>query len=174
MKNTSIYLLSLFAWLSAGLKQPIQEPIYENLIQRPFSHPELEDELSISIIGQSIVDGTAIFTINTHDGRRIHHEEFPARFLVGYGLIGEEATVENMEKYIKKHVDEFFVDDQFSNPAIAADEERDEDYSDPEAWKDIKSDQTAIGFYYRVGEEGGCQIAYSKKQRKTLNYFCCC
>ena len=174
MKTLPLYLLSLLVLLTASLKQPIQKPLYENLIQRPFSDPKHEDELSISIIGQSIVDGTAIFSIKTHNGRMIHHEEFPARDLIGYGLIGEEATVAKMEQYIKKRVDDFFIEDHFSNPAIAADEEMDEDYSDPEVWNDIKSDQSAIGFYYHVGEEAGCQIAYSKKQRKTRIYFCCC
>jgi hypothetical protein len=174
MKRISIYILTLLTLLTVGWKQPTQEPLYKNVIQRPFSNPKLTDELSITIIGNSIVGGTAVIEITTHDGRPIYNEKYPASYLIGYGLIREEANVERMEEYIKKRVDEFFIDKNFSNPAISTNEQLDEDYSEPENWNDIKSDPTAIGFYYLIGEEAGCRIAYSKKHRKTLIYFCCC
>ena len=62
----------------------------------------------------------------------------------------------------------------FINPAIAADDKFEADYSDKEIWDDIKSDPTAIGFYYMLGEEDGRRIAFSKKTGKVLMYFNCC
>jgi hypothetical protein len=38
-----------------------------------------------------------------------------------------------------------------------------EDYSEREIWDGIKSNKTAIGFHYTLGEGDGRSIAYSKK-----------
>lgn len=35
-------------------------------------------------------------------------------------------------------------------------------------WKDIRSGESAVGFYYLVGEEDGRHIAYSKKLKKVV------
>lgn len=174
MKRSYYYLLTLIILLATGWKHPSQKPLYQNVVERNFSNPEEKDELSIKIIGNSILGGTAVISITTKVGRTIFKEEFPARYLIGYSFTGSYDNEDHKEDYIKERVDEFFVEENFSNPAISTDEQFDEDYSELDNWNDIKSDKTAIGFYYLIGEEAGCRIAYSKKQKRTLTYFCCC
>ena len=77
-------------------------------------------------------------------------------------------------KYIKDKLDKFFNEDNFHQPAIAANDSFDEDYTKKEIWDDIISDRTAIGFYYLIGEEDGRHIAYSKKLGKVVLYYNCC
>ena len=174
MKNLSYYILTLLLVLATGWKQPTQEPIYENTAQRTFSDPQLQDDLSIKLFGSSILSGTIVISITSHDGRTIFSEEYPSSYLLGYSYTGDRNNKTQKEEHIKKRIDEFYKEENFSAPAIPVDEEFDEDYSKLELWNDIKSDQTAVGFYYLIGEESGCRIAYSKKQRKTITYFCCC
>lgn len=152
-----------------------QERLLENVVYRTFSNSSTQDKFSISINGTSIVGGTMKFTISASDGITIHSEEYPSSYLIGYGLGSTTPpTLKEEEDYIKKRVAEFFNADNFSNPAIGANDEVDTDYSNEEDWKDIRSDQTAVGFYYLIAEEAGCQLAYSKKSRKSIKYFCCC
>jgi hypothetical protein len=69
---------------------------------------------------------------------------------------------------------EFFKEKNFYSPAIKQDEIFNEDLSDKEIWTEIKSDSSAIGFYYLIGEEDGRKIAFSKKKNKIVMYFNCC
>ena len=71
-------------------------------------------------------------------------------------------------------MDEFFNEDNFSSPAIGLEDSCESDYSDCEIWETLKNEQTAVGFYFLIGEEAGCWIAYSKKLKKVLRYYCCC
>jgi hypothetical protein len=175
MEKLIVYILTPLIVILKGCNQPNREPLYENVIKRPFSDPAFKDELSIKVFGESLVGGTVVILIISSDGRIIYKQEHPASHLIGYGLMGEEATnIARMEEYITKRVDEFFIDDHFSNPAVSLNETFDNDYSELESWNSIQSDQTAIGFYYLIGEEAGCRIAYSKKEQQTLTYFCCC
>lgn len=115
------------------------------------------------------------FTISNSDGKTINLEEYPSKYLIGYGLVSPtQPTLKEEEEYIKKRVAEFFNEENFSNTAIEVGAQIDTDYSNEENWNDIKSDQTAVGFSYLIGEEARCQIAYSKKKRKIVKYFCCC
>ncbi|PXY03075.1 hypothetical protein DF185_03010 [Marinifilum breve] len=145
----------------------------ENKILCSFSHPDKKDEFYIMIEGSSILKGNVRFTITNYNRIKIYEEEFPAIFLIGHGLPFEASEIEK-ENFIKKRISEFFNEDNFSSPAISAEDTFDEDYSNKEIWEDIKSDQTAIGFYYLIGEGDGRSIAYSKKLKKVVMYFNCC
>lgn len=164
----------------AAISEPMsneqaEEPLLENMVYRSFSNNSTKDKFTISIFGSSITEGTMKFTISNSDGLTIHTVEFPSNYLIGYGLISATPpTLKEEEDYIKKRGDEFFDDDNFSRPAIGTNEGVDTDYSNEEDWNDIRCDQTAVGFYYLIGEEAGCRIAYSKKNGRTIKYFCCC
>ncbi|MEQ9166646.1 MAG: hypothetical protein RLO12_10340 [Fulvivirga sp.] len=152
-----------------------EEPLLENVVYRYFSNTSTKDKFTISISGTSITEGTMKFIISTFDGLTIHLEEHPSTYLIGYGLVSSTPpTPKEEEEYIRKRVNDFFNDDNFSSPAIEENEHFEIDYSNEEDWNDIISDQTAVGFYYLIGEESGCQIAYSKKRRKIVTYYCCC
>lgn len=152
---------------------PSSEPLVENIIEGSFSHPTLKDTFIISIWGESILEGKMIFQIIDANGQEIWNDTQDATSLIGYGL-EQPATDREKEKYIEQRVHTFFDADNFLVPAIKRSESFDMDYSDEEIWKNIRSDPTAIGFYYLLEEGNGCQIAFSKQQKKVFRYFCCC
>lgn len=174
MKTLTVFFITPLLFLLTSLNFQKPESIYQNIVHRPFSDPILNDTFSIKIVGNSILSGSVIISITNHKGMEIFNENYPASYLIGYGLIEKQSTIKIKEEYIKKRVDEFFINDKFFSPAISNDEQFDQDYSESEPWDDIKSDSTAIGFYYLIGEEAGCRIAYSKEEKKVLKYFCCC
>jgi len=144
-----------------------------NNTQRTFSNPNTKDIFSIKITGPSLLKGQMIFQITDSNGNVILKEEYPSNYLIGYEF-DDDDPIEKKEEHIKKRVAEFFKDDNFFTPAIEKDLKYDEDYSDLKVWNDIKSDSTAIGFYYLIGAENGSKIAYSKKEKKVVMYFNCC
>ena len=148
--------------------------LLKNSVNKVFSNPNKKDKFTISIIGESIREGEMVFKITDSDGTEILHEKYPSNDLINGYIFDEKSTSKELEEYIKKRVSEFFKKDNFSIPALSNDSEFDSDYSNKKNWTDIKSDSTAIGFYYLIGLENGCKISYSKKQKKILKYFCCC
>ena len=148
--------------------------LVENRLNHPFSHPIKSDEFHIYIIGSnSILEGTVIFTIKDYNGTVIYTEKFPANELLGYHTDYHNKKDEK-EDFIEKRITEFFDQENFYNPAIKENDNFDSDYSNLEIWEDIRSDSTAIGFDYLIGEEDGRRIAYSKKLKKVVMYFNCC
>ena len=147
--------------------------LYMKEILHNFSSPTDKDSFNIYITGQSIKDGLIKFQIIKNDGLIILDETFPTHEFLDYGL-KDNATDKEKEEYIKGKIDKFFNEDNFHQPAIAANDTFDEDYTKKEIWDDIISDQTAIGFYYKIGEEDMRFIAYSKRQMKIVIYYNCC
>jgi hypothetical protein len=148
--------------------------LLKNSVYKVFSNPNKKDKFTISIIGESILEGEMFFKIIDFEGAEILNETYPSNVLINGYIFDEKSTSKELEEYIKKRVSEFFKEDNFSIPALSVDSEFDSDYSDKKNWNDIKSDSSAVGFYYLIGLENGCRISYSKKQKKVLKYFCCC
>ena len=138
-----------------------------------FSSAESKDTFQILLTGDSIIDGEVVFRILSTAGDTIFTESFPSKYLIGYDSIEDDST-QKKEEYILQRMNEFFDEENFSQPAIGENESCDADYSDCKIWDILKKDQTAIGFYYLVGEERGCNIAYSKILKKVVTYFYCC
>lgn len=153
----------------------IDSLIIENKISHEFSQTNKNDEFYICIKGTSILTGKVIFTITNSDRIEIYKVEFPSIELINPDLsLGIKAPIKDQKLFIKNRIIEFFDKKNFISPAINKDVIFDEDYSHKESWFDIKSDKTAIGFHYLVGEEDGRSIAYSKKTKKVVLYFNCC
>lgn len=148
--------------------------IIENRITHEFSQLEKKDVFSICIKGKSFSDGNVIFTITSFNGVEILKEEFPSNYLMNDGFIGNQDSIKDREDYIKKRIIEFFNEDNFYYPAIKTTENFDKGQSDKDIWEDIKSDKSAVGFSYLIGEEDGRKIAFSKKNGKVVSYFNCC
>lgn len=147
--------------------------LIENSTEVNFSSNNTKDRFVLSLKGQSIIDGKVLFKIYSTFGDELWKEEFDAIDLIGYGL-DLNAAVTEKERYISKRIANFFNRKNFLTPAIKSGESYDPDYSDKEIWDDISSDFTAIGFYYLIGEESGCRIAYSKKLKRIVIYYTCC
>ena len=152
----------------------IDSILIESRVEHEFSQIDKKDEFYICIRGKSIVEGRVIFKIVRSDKTVILEKEFPTYLLMNYGFDGDLNSIKDREKYMISRIEEFFNEKNFLYPAIKKDEQFDQDYSDKETWDEIKSDQTAIGFSYLVGEEDGRKIAFSKKQKKVVMYFNCC
>ncbi len=165
-------LLLFFIFIFGSLNA--QDNIHVVEKKHYFSSVDTKDTFQITLSGNEIANGKVTFRILTNIGDIILKESYPSRYLIGYGLIGEDENVKRQEKYIIKRMDEFFKEDNFSSPAIGLEDSCESDYSDCETWETLKNDQTAIGFYFLIGEEAGCWIAYSKKLKKVLRYYCCC
>ena len=147
---------------------------YEISTSKYFSSAEVRDEFILRVSGDSFVEGTFSFTINQENGKVLFHEEYPTRALLDYGYNGDKDDPAQMEAYMRNRLNSFFQDKHFREPAIGAEEEYDEDYSTREVWDSIAADREAVGFYYLIGEEAGCWIAYNKAADKVDKYFCCC
>lgn len=147
--------------------------LYRKDILHHFSSTVDKDSFKIFLTGKSIQDGQIKFQIIKKDGLKILDETFSVTAFLDYGL-KENANNKEREEYIKDKLDKFFNEDNFHQPAIAANDSFDEDYTKKEIWDDIISDRTAIGFYYLIGEEDGRHIAYSKKLGKVVLYYNCC
>ncbi len=147
--------------------------LYKAEALRSFSSASGKDSFSIVVTGKSIIDGQFRLQIITTVGESLLDETFPTNMLLDFGL-KDNPTDQDREDYIKKRIDEFFAEKQFRQPAIDTDDTFDEDYSKREAWDEIASDPSAIGFHYLVGKEDGRHIAYSKKSGKVVLYFNCC
>ena len=139
-----------------------------------FSSINKEDKFQIILTGDNIIDAEVTIRILTTNDSILFKESYSSVDLIGYGLIGEKVTVELQEKYILKRMNEFFDKDNFNAPAIGLNDTCDSDYSNCEIWNILQKDQTAISFYYLIGEEIGCRIAYSKELKKVVKFFCCC
>ncbi|MDA9337760.1 hypothetical protein N9Q51_00225 [Flavobacteriaceae bacterium] len=148
--------------------------LLKNGVYKVFSNPNKKDKFTISIIGESILEGEMVFKIIDFEGTEILNESYPSNVLINGYIFDEKSTSKELEEYIKKRVSEFFKEDNFSIPALSIDSKFDSDYSVKKNWTDIKSDSSAVGFYYLIGLENGCRISYSKKQKQVLKYFCCC
>ena len=148
--------------------------LLKNSVYKVFSNPNKKDKFTISIIGESILEGEMVFKIIDFKGAEILNETYPSNVLINGYIIDENTTDEEKINMIKKRVSSFFDDKNFIFPAINSSDIIDTDYSNSEIWNDIKSNPKALGFYYLIGDELGCKLAYSKKQKKIVKYFCCC
>jgi hypothetical protein len=146
--------------------------LYRNNFVHEFSDNVKKDSFNIYIKGKTLLGGHVKFEIKNTAGQILLNESFKAIFLLGDG-VNPDLSDKEKEDFIKKRINEFFNEIRFFQPAIT-DQDFNEDFSDKEIWSDIKSDKTAIGFYYLIGEEDGRQIAYSKKLGKIVMYFNCC
>ena len=164
----------LFILFILGFTVNGKNVIYKVEGEHYFSNTESKDTFQIVLIGNDIINGEVNLIILSTAGDTIFTESFPSRYIIGYGLFGEEDTKEKKESYILKRMNEFFDEGNFSRPAIRENESCDPDYSDCEIWDLLKKDQTTIGFHYLIGEERSCSIAYSKVLNRVVKYFCCC
>jgi len=150
--------------------------LIENKQLHAFSDPSKKDEFRIVITGESLIQGTVLFTITSADGKNLLTEEFEADYLLGYDFTGNIHSKKETDAFITKRIKEFFSKDKFTVPAIAEEEvfEDQSYYIDRETWEEIKTNKQAIGFYYLLGKEDGKHIAFSKKKGKVVMYYNCC
>ncbi len=188
MKNQLLILLGLCTILNCTTKtnsvtnnisvsqteaKAIDTVLYTNETLHYFTSTTDKDTFRITLTGQSIKNGQFKFQIISKDKGVVLNEDYEATMLLDYGL-KPNPTEKELEDYIKIRIDQFFIEDNFRQPAISRTDTFDEDYGEKEIWDDIIADQTSIGFYYLIGEEDGRHIAFSKRLGKVVMYYNCC
>jgi len=135
-----------------------------------FSDPFQQDTFKLTMTGKSISEGKIVFDIISYQNKKIYSEKFAASDLMT-GL-DSLPTVKETEDTIRHRFYHFFDSDAFSAPALGRKvDEMDTDYVDLKIQKDIVSDTTAVGFTYAIGYESLIELAYSKKNKKTVICF---
>ncbi|MFD2246157.1 hypothetical protein [Pontibacter ruber] len=147
--------------------------LHANTQTRIFSNPEKQDTFKVYLTGESILKAQVTLEIISAEGKQLFQDTFPATDLIGFAT-DYNKTPQLQEEYIRKRVDEFFQNENFDQPAIAADDEFEEGYATREVWESIKSDKKAVGFSYLVGEEDIRFIAYARAADKVVQYYGCC
>ncbi|MBR9918883.1 hypothetical protein GYB29_14705 [bacterium] len=154
----------------------------ENLLlkvetDRIFSSPDSEDLFQIILVGDSVHTGEVTFNIISSKGDTLLNNVYKASaFNMKYAYTNDATTAQISEE-ISNNLNSFFAPSNFSSPAIGKDESEeyvDEDYTNLDIWKDIKSDQTAVGFTYSLYGEYTNRITYSKSLGKIVSIWSCC
>jgi hypothetical protein len=147
--------------------------LLSNTITSNFSSTLAKDTFKISLRGKTLINSNTTFEIITSHGEKIYSLSFDSKKLVSLYETDFSKIDSVIEKCLRKKVSAFFEKKCFKIPAIAKNEDFEPENSVKEIWNDIKSDRTAIGFYYSIGEyeEDLKFIAYSKKMKKTVVYF---
>lgn len=183
MKKSGLFFIALLLIVAgcqnadkASAPEAVQEtqPEVSSYALHAFSHPGKKDSFSIVLTAiDSLLEGNVVFTITSHDGRQIFREEFPARQLLDYS-VNYDAPRAEIETFLRNRISTFFIEENFSNPAIDADEPFSHEYANREDWLAVKEDRDAIGFFYVLGPEDGRRIAYVSKWNKVVQYHNCC
>lgn len=150
-----------------------QSVILVNEKTHAFSDPTKQDTFRITIAGDSVLTSKAVLEIIKFDGSVLYQDTFASNYLIDYGIV-ENPTAVKMEAYILQRANTFFHNDNFMQPALPTDRTFDPNYSDKQVWDIIKSDSSAIGFYYKLGKEDGRYLAYSGSEGKVVMYINCC
>ena len=170
--KTYILYFSLFFLFATQSNLCDGKLLHEINFSHKFSASVGKDSFVLKLTGEKIIDGTISFEIIQNSGKVIYKTEFKAIELIGYDFYDQKDI--SKKDYIIKRMNEFFNESNFSYPAVSENDKYDDEYSDKKNWEDIKSDSSAIGFTYLLGEENTISIAYSKKKKMVLEYFHCC
>lgn len=140
-----------------------------------FSTKESKDVFSLHMTGNDILTSVIDFKIVTSKGDTIFNHHFKSEDLIGYGLIGiENPTEKQRQDFILKRFYTFLDESNIQKPAIAKDEELDDEYYDEEYFEVIKNQSDCVSFYYLLGEEYMRQITYVKNENKVIEFWSCC
>jgi len=178
MNSTFISILSV---ILVAFSFIVPATAQENLLlkvetDRIFSSPDSEDLFQIILVGDSVHTGEVTFNIISSNGDTLLNNVYKAyAFNNKYAYV--DGTTAQKTEEISNNLNSFFAPSNFRSPAIGKDEKEeyvDEDYTDLEIWKDIKSDKTAISFTYSLYGEYTNRIAYSKSRGEIVSIWSCC
>ncbi len=147
-----------------------QHILTSNITPHFFTNHSQKDTFKLILIGDSLYNATAIFSIISYKGERIYVDTFLSSDLFNKSDI-RGAGIANIDDSIKYRVKAFFENSTaFIDTVTGGNPVDDEIQSDTVFMKEIDSDQSIIGFQYSIGVECYQCIAYSKKQHKVLVY----
>ncbi|XWN38002.1 MAG: hypothetical protein ROO71_03525 [Balneola sp.] len=172
----SIFLILVLSFSFTEFATAQENILLKVETNRNFSSPDSEDLFQLILVGDSVRTGEVTFNIISHSGDTLLNSVYKAyAFNNKYVYIDGSAT--QISEEITNNLNSFFAPSNFRSPAIGKDEIEehvDEDYTNLEIWKDIKSDKTAISFTYSLYGEYTNSIAYSKSRGEIVSIWSCC
>jgi hypothetical protein len=163
---------------SPGDETIVEEKVlYTQETSHSFSDNNAADTFSLKVVGKDILSANVKFQIISAKNQIIFVDNFKATDLIGYAFNDVDpakVTDEMKVDFIRKRLKTFFDKANFKSPAIGPDAMFDDNYSDEEAWNDIKADNSAVGFHYLTGKSSVKYIAFSKRLEKVVVYLTCC
>ena len=136
-----------------------------------FSSPSAPDVFTLALRGPNLLTGEATFTITAASGQVIFREVLTAPDLEAalvYEMKGPTATQSEREAYVRRRIDEFFVDKNFQRPALPKVATFQPGLADRAAWDDLHRRPDALGFHYLVGKEDRRVIAWSPLRKQVV------
>ncbi len=89
--------------------------LLESTIDKPFSSPNKSENITLTVSGKTILDGTATFKVIDANGGEVHCETFPAKNLIQSDYKTANSSLQ--EVHIKEVVEGYFVEDTLKNIA---------------------------------------------------------
>lgn len=136
-----------------------------------FSDPAKADNFELNLSGNSLLNSKIRFTITNPAGKLIYQDSMTAADLEAsmvYEMKTSTPSEKQREDFLKKRLNGFFDEENFSTPAIAPNDIYDPTYGEEASWNAIKKDPKSISFNYLLGKENGRRIAYSKLKKKVM------
>ncbi|MDF7813389.1 hypothetical protein [Hymenobacter sp. YC55] len=138
-----------------------------------FSAPGSPDEFRLVMRGKDALTGEATFTITDSNGQVIFREMLAAEALEAamvYEMKTPTASAAEREAYIRRRMDEFFSDKNFSTPALTAKDSYPTDGTiDRATWDDLLKRPDAVSFTYLVGKEDRRRIAWAPRTKQVVH-----
>lgn len=93
--------------------------LLENTTSKPFSRPNKNDQVSLTISGKTILQGIATFKAVDESGVELYCETFPSKALIQPEYKTANSTLQ--EAHIREVVEGFFVAEEgvFSSPSLS-------------------------------------------------------
>ncbi|MFD2785270.1 hypothetical protein [Hymenobacter rubripertinctus] len=140
-----------------------------------FSSPSTPDVFALVLRGPSVLSGEAALTITTAQGEVIFREILTSSDLEAalvYEMKTPTATQAQREAYVRRRIGEFFAENNFQRPELAATAT----YPTPApaspdraTWNDLQQRPDAISFRYLVGKEDRQVLAWSPLQKQVVH-----
>lgn len=132
------------------------------------------DTFKVVLSGDNSKTANLVFTITSYKGKEIYRTTIKATDLLASYLNEKDAKKETEKiKFLTNEVTYFFDDEHFMVPAVAENENPDQNAPDKAFYQELKTTQLN-GFNYRIGNDVKLYIAWSEKEQKVKIYYKCC
>lgn len=84
--------------------------LLQSVVNKPFARPNSNDQVSLTVSGQSLLEATAIFKVINEKGEEIYCETFPSKDLIQSDYKTANSVLQ--EAHLRDVVKGYFADDQ--------------------------------------------------------------
>lgn len=173
-----VSVLALFLFLSACNSSSDQKSDHAaaniKTVLKPFSDSTKLDSFKVELSGDKPKNMQLTFRIVAFNGQEIYQKVLKASDLINNYKETVDLSKENSQrKFMTEEFNLFFDDENFLEPAVAADEKPDQYTDDKTFYEELKR-SNLNGFSYRISKETKVYIAWSALEKKVKIYYKCC